>query len=254
MALEEQARGYLKEYQAFYHIAPLDCALTVTDLSHFQQVKDAIDLKMGNGLDKGDWLTRQPVSGMVVHDARLTQFHILLVAERLTRPEALRHTVLHEAAHVHTLPRVDYDAYGRMNSIPNLGFHCWSELAAEYHAQQLLLRAHGCALPTAQWLARVKGLLVVPPSHPHTELSYAAYLLACLLLEDVDPLNPQLDLGPQDARGGVAQALQGLMALSAQLLKDGLDQVDYSDIRRAGFRALRLLDALLEQRPAGPAH
>ena len=102
--MRDEAMEIAREYCGFYGLAPLNFELIVTDLSHFQADKDAADQILLNGLDAGDWLQRGRIAGMTLHDAAMERFYILLIRERVGTPRALRRVMLHETAHVHSLP------------------------------------------------------------------------------------------------------------------------------------------------------
>ena len=121
--MRDEAMEIAREYCGFYGLAPLNFELIVTDLSHFQADKDAADQILLNGLDAGDWLQRGRIAGMTLHDAAMERFYILLIRERVGTPRALRRVMLHETAHVHSLPHPRIAAARIGYYLANLSLH-----------------------------------------------------------------------------------------------------------------------------------
>ncbi len=240
--MRDEAMEIAREYCGFYGLAPLNFELIVTDLSHFQADKDAVDQILLNGLDAGDWLQRGRIAGMTLHDAAMERFYILLIRERVGTPRALRRVMLHETAHVHSLPRVRYDARSSRNALVNHGFYAW----AEFIAQRLMLNLMPEAAGAGDFWALKEMIAKKSPPHPRIAAARIGYYLANLSLHGADYMDCDFDLGGLDPHGKIGRALGALYELTGELYERGFEEVRYGDLRKYGLRTLGVLEAMKE--------
>ncbi len=224
-----------QEYFAYHRVAPIAFETELTTAEELNEAKARIDVRLGNRSTDQDWQQMGYILGLTLYDASMERFVILLVADRLKQPNQFIKTALHEIAHVHTLPRVDYDRLRAQNAMVNHGLASWAEFVAEVYMLPVV-EHKGIMLN----LPGINHMIRRPNSqHPQIACAQIGYYLAHLYHMGLSPAD-MLNLQSQ----GLNEALESLMEISEFLLRRGIESVRYSDLHRYGARSLAVLDAL----------